>query len=318
MALAIGVDIGGTKVAAGVVDEDGRILAVERRATPGADVAQTEQVIVEVVAELLADHDAVAVGIGAAGWIDRERATVLFSPHLAWRGEHLQAALAARISRPVLVDNDANGAAWAEFRFGAGAGARALVCVTLGTGIGGGIVLDGALYRGAFGTAGEFGHTAVVPDGRRCACGNRGCWEMYCSGTALAREAQELAEGAPVAAHRLLELAGGRPAALTGELVAQAAQAGDPAALELCAGVGRWLGRGLANLAAILDPDIFVIGGGVSALGGLLIEPARLEFAATLPGRGYRPAARIALAELGPLAGLVGVADLARREFAAG
>ena len=141
---------------------------------------------------------------------------------------------------------------------------------------------------------------------------------MYCSGTALAREARELAEGAPVAAHRLLELVNGVPSDLSGEIVALAAQAGDPAALELCATIGRWLGRGLANLAAVIDPDIFVIGGGVSALGELLIEPARLEFAATLPGRGYRPAAEITLAQLGPLAGLVGVADLARLEFAAG
>ncbi len=176
--LAIGVDIGGTKVAGGVVDAAGKIIAFERRATPGADIAETERVIVEVVTTLLAEHDAQAVGIGAAGWIDRDRATVLFSPHLAWRGEPLRAALAQRIDRPVLVDNDANGAAWAEYRFGAGIGARALACVTLGTGIGGGLVLDGQLYRGAFGPAGELGHMTVEQNGRRCACGHRGCWEM--------------------------------------------------------------------------------------------------------------------------------------------
>ncbi len=218
---------------------------------------------------------------------------------------------------PLLIDNDANGAAWAEYRFGVGGQARALTCVTLGTGIGGGLVLDGELYRGAFGTAGEFGHTTVVPDGRRCPCGNRGCWEMYCSGTALAREARELADVSPVAAHHLLSLAGGSVEHLTGEVVATAAREGDRAAIEICALIGRWLGRGLANLAAVLDPDLFVIGGGVSDLGDLLIEPARREFAATLPGRGYRPAATIVLAQLGPDAGLVGVADLARREFSA-
>jgi glucokinase len=317
MALAIGIDIGGTKVAGGVVDDFGRVLDSQLRPTPAADVTRTEEVIVDVVAALAARHQVEAVGIGAAGWIASDRATVLFSPHLAWRGEPLRAALADRISLPVLVDNDANGAAWAEYRFGAGIGARALACVTLGTGIGGGLVIDGHLYRGAFGTAGEFGHTTVVPDGRRCACGNRGCWEMYCSGTALASEARELAEVAPVAAHRMLELADGSLDLLTGEIVASAAREGDAAAIEICVGVGRWLGRGLANLAVVLDPDVFVIGGGVGSLGDMLIDPARAEFAATLPGRGYRPAAEISLARLGPSAGLVGVADLARREYGA-
>jgi glucokinase len=138
---------------------------------------------------------------------------------------------------------------------------------------------------------------------------------MYCSGTALAREARELAEVSPVAAHRLLALAEGSLGALTGEVVAMAASEGDAAAIEICLSVGQWLGRGLANLAAVLDPDVFVIGGGVSALGDLLIEPARQTFAANLPGRGYRPLADVVLAGLGPSAGLVGVADLARRSI---
>ena len=215
MSLAIGVDIGGTKVAAGVVDEEGGVLALVRRPTPG-DVAGTEDAIADCVAELADRYDVVAVGIGAAGWIANDRATVLFSPHLAWRDEPLKEALAGRIGLPVTVENDANAAAWAEYRFGAARGERVVCIVTLGTGIGGGLVVSGTLYRGAFGVAGEWGHMQVVPDGRRCACGNRGCWEMYASGTALARDARELAEVSPVAAHRLLELAGGDPAALTG------------------------------------------------------------------------------------------------------
>ena len=187
MSLSIGVDIGGTKIAAGVVDGAGRIIDRERRPTPGSDVARTEQVIVDVVSALAARHPVSSVGVGAAGWMSADRSTVLFSPHLAWRGEKLRDALATRIRQPVLVDNDANGAAWAEYHFGAAREARALACITLGTGIGGGLVLDGRLYRGAFGPAGEFGHMTVVPGGRRCPCGNRGCWEMYCSGTAIAR-----------------------------------------------------------------------------------------------------------------------------------
>jgi glucokinase len=313
MPLAIGVDIGGTKVAAGVVDDDGKVIDTARRLTPGHDVAETEHVIAEVVAELRAGHDVVAVGIGAAGWIGDDRATVLFSPHLAWRQEPLRDALSDRIGVPVLVENDANAAAWAEYRYGVGRGSRVLVCVTLGTGIGGGLVVSGVLYRGAFGVACEFGHMTLVPDGRRCACGNRGCWEMYASGTALARDAVELASVSPVAAHRLLELADGDPTAFTGQLVTEAAREGDPAAVEIYTTMGQQLGRGLANLAAVIDPTMFVIGGGVSQAGDLLLTPARDTFRRSLTGRGFRPEADIALAQLGPEAGLVGAADLARR-----
>lgn len=313
MALAIGVDIGGTKVAAGVVDEDGQVLAMVRRPTPGEDVEQTEDTIAGVVEELCERYEVTAVGIGAAGWIANDRATVLFSPHLAWRDEPLRDALVERIGRPVTVENDANAAAWAEYRFGAARGERVVCCVTLGTGIGGGLVVSGVLYRGAYGVAGEWGHMAVVPDGRRCACGNRGCWEMYASGTALARDAKELAEVSPVAARRLLQLVDGDPAVLTGTDVTIAAREGDPAAVEIFTAMGRWLGRGIADLAAILDPSVVVIGGGVSEAGELLLRPAREAFATSLTGRGFRPAAPVRLAALGPDAGLVGAADLARR-----
>lgn len=313
MPLAIGVDIGGTKVAAGVVDDEGRVIDTERRPTPGHDIDETERVIAEVVGVLAGRHQVIAVGIGAAGWIGNDRATVLFSPHLAWRNEPLRDALADRIGSPVVVENDANAAAWAEYRYGAARGARVVVCITLGTGIGGGLVVSGVLYRGAYGVGCEYGHMTVVPDGRRCACGNRGCWEMYASGSALARDARELADISPVAAHRLLELAGGDPNELTGPLVTEAAREGDPAAVEIYTTMGQWLGRGMANLAAIIDPVVFVIGGGVSEAGDLLIVPARATFQRSLTGRGFRPVADVKLAELGPEAGLVGAADLARR-----
>jgi len=313
MPLAIGVDIGGTKVAAGVVDDEGAIVETTRRPTPGHDVQKTEDIIAEVVNELSEKHDVTAVGIGAAGWIAADRATVLFSPHLAWRNEPLRDALATAIGVPVVVENDANAAAWAEYRFGAARDAAVAVMVTLGTGIGGGLVVNGRLYRGAHGVGCEYGHMSVVPDGRRCACGNRGCWEMYASGTALARDALELAAIAPVGAHRLMELAEGDPANLSGPIVTQAANEGDPAAVEIYTSMGRWLGRGLANLAAVIDPTVFVIGGGVSEAGDLLLAPARQAFRESLTGRGFRPAADIRLAALGPDAGLVGAADLARR-----
>jgi glucokinase len=311
--LAIGVDIGGTKVSAGVVDDAGRVIDRELRPTPGHDVAETEAIIVEVVKELAARHEVAAVGVGAAGWIANDHATVLFSPHLAWRDEPLHAALSEQIGLKLVVENDANAAAWAEYRYGAAQGQPVVVCVTLGTGIGGGLVVDGNLYRGAFGIACEYGHMTLVPDGRRCACGNRGCWEMYASGRALARDARELVEESPMAAERLLELAAASPDGLSGPVVTAAAAEGDPAAEAICTTMGRWLGRGLANLAAVLDPSIFVIGGGVSQAGELLLRPAREEFVHTLTGRGFRPVASIVPAALGPDSGLVGAADIARR-----
>ena len=185
MALTIGVDVGGTKVAAGVVDESGTILVSTRRPTPSASPAHVEETIAALVTELRREHEVEAVGIGAAGFIDAERSTVLFAPNLAWRNEPLRDAVSKVIDLPVVVENDANAAAWAEYRFGAGQGEPDLVCVTVGTGIGGGIVLAGRLHRGRHGIGAELGHMQVVPDGRRCGCGQRGCWEQYCSGRAL-------------------------------------------------------------------------------------------------------------------------------------
>ena len=312
MTLAVGVDIGGTKVAAGVVDERGGVLARARRSTPSRDPRAVEDTIVEVVGVLRRQHEVAAVGIGAAGFVDADRARVLFAPHLAWRNEPLRDEVAARIDLPVVVENDANAAAWAEWRFGAGRGEDRLVCVTLGTGIGGGIVLDGAVQRGRHGMAGEFGHMVVYPDGHRCECGNRGCLEQYASGNVLGREARELARaGSPVTVP-LMERVGGVVDDLVGPVITEAARDGDACAIELFEDVGRWLGIGLANLAAALDPGIFVIGGGVSDAGELLLRPARLSFRRTLTGRGFRPEPRIVAAALGPEAGLVGAADLAR------
>lgn len=312
MALTIGVDIGGTKVAAGVVDDDGTIVARARRDTPSTDAAATLDTIVEVILELADKHQVSAVGLGAAGFIDAERSTVLFAPNLSWGDTPLRDQIAERVELPVVVENDANAAAWAEYRFGAGVGETHVVCVTLGTGIGGGIVLDGRLYRGRFGIAGEFGHTRVVPNGLRCGCGNKGCWEMYASGNALVREARELANSASPMAQRLLELADGDPERITGPVVTQAARDGDPASVELLEEVGQWLGAGLASLACTLDPGCFIVGGGVSAAGDLLLVPAQAAFHRSLSGRGHRPEAQLRLAALGNEAGLVGAADLAR------
>jgi len=310
--LTVGIDIGGTKVLAGVVDGSGAVVDQQRRETISHDVAAVEETIVDLVTFFGSRYEVAAVGIGAAGFVDATRSTVTFSPHLAWRDEPLRARVAERVRLPVVVDNDANAAALGESRFGAGKGRRIALCVNLGTGIGGALVLDGRVFRGANGMAGEFGHMQVVPDGHRCPCGNRGCWEQYASGNALEREARELVVARSPMAHRLTELCGGDPAQLRGPVVTSAARDGDPLAVELLADMGRWLGVGLANLVAAVDPSCVIVGGGLSEAGDLLLGPTREAMARAIVGRGYRPAPPVLAAALGSSAGFIGAADMAR------
>jgi len=318
MSLTIGVDIGGTKIAGGLVDEEGTILARARRDTPARSTTAIAEAIVEVAKEL-ADGAAASgagavasVGLGAAGLVDETRQIVRFAPNLSWTEEPLAAQVSAGCGLPVVVENDANAAAWGEFRFGAGRDEHSLVMVTVGTGIGGGIVLRNHLVRGAYGMAAEFGHLGRVPDGRLCGCGKRGCWEQYASGNALLREARELAADQRDHASLLLSLGDGTPEGVKGKHVTAAARQGDPVALEAFENIGRWLGTGLADVAALLDPAMFVIGGGVSEAGDLLLVPTRAAFEGSLVARQHRPLASVVMAELGNDAGVVGAADLAR------
>lgn len=310
--LAIGVDIGGTKIAAGVVDEDGRVVARARHETPSTDPVAIVEAIAELTAAFRAEFTVRAIGLGAAGYVDASQSTVLFSPHLAWRHEPLRDAVARRTRLPVLVDNDANAGGWAESRFGAAQNEPDLVMVTLGTGIGGAIVIDGQPYRGHFGVAGEFGHMRVVPDGVACECGNVGCWEQYASGRVLQRRARAAALEGSEFGRQLLAETGGEIEAIDGAIVGRHALAGHEIARSWVGEIGEWLGVGLANVAAALDPGLFVVGGGVSDNGELLLAPARAAFARTLTGRGYRAEARIVRAHLGAEAGLIGAADMAR------
>ena len=313
MALAVGIDVGGTKIAGGVVDEKGAILATARRVSPATDTEAIERSIEDLVDELRGTFDIAAVGIGAAGFVDSSRSTVLFAPNLAWRDEPLRADLEKRIGLPVVVENDANAAAWGEFTYGAGEDVADSLLVTLGTGVGGGIVLNGELHRGAFGVAAEIGHMRVVPDGRLCGCGNRGCWEQYASGTALVRDTRDQARQGSLIARTLVDRAGGDLERITGPLITEAARDGDAFAQEQLASLGRWVGEGIASLTAVLDPAVVVLGGGVSEAGDLLLEPVRSHFRANLTGRSYRPALEIRAARLGNKAGMIGAADLARR-----
>ncbi|MFI6497306.1 ROK family glucokinase [Nonomuraea typhae] len=308
--LTIGVDIGGTKVAAGVVDEDGEIVEHALRPTPADQPDLVAETVADVVGELAGGREIEAVGVGAAGFVDETRSIVRFAPNLAWREEPLQKKITGLIGLPVVVENDANAMAWGETRFGAGRGQTHVVCITVGTGIGGGLVFDGKLYRGRWGMGAELGHIQVVPEGRLCGCGNLGCWEQYASGNALVADAREIARQQPERARILAELAGDK---IEGEEITEAARKGDDASLAAFASLADWLGQGMADLAAILDPSCFIIGGGVSRAADLFFDRAKETFARQLTGRGHRPLADIRLAELGASAGVVGAADLARQ-----
>nr|WP_202388169.1 ROK family glucokinase [Nocardioides flavescens] len=311
--MSCGIDVGGTKILGGVVDEDGSIVEELRVESPATSAEAIEEAIEGLVVQLASRHPITCVGVGAAGYIDKQRAVVMFAPNIAWRDVDLKGDLEQRTGLPVVVENDANAAAWGEFRYGAGHDVDDLLLVTVGTGVGGGVVLDGSLYRGAFGVGAEIGHMRVVPDGILCGCGNRGCYEQYASGSALVREARGAVRAGSLLARELLDRAGGDPDRITGPLITEAARAGDPFAVEQLASLGRWLGEGIASLTAVLDPAVVVIGGGVSEAGDLLLGPARAAFGSQLTGRGHRPVLEIRKARLGNRAGLIGAADLARR-----
>lgn len=314
MSLAIGVDVGGTKVAAGLVTHDGTILATARRPTPAADADAVLALVADVVDELAqgADEPIVGVGVGVAGPVDAQRAHVYFAPNLHWAKVDARGILEKSTGLPVVIENDGNVAAWGEFRFGAGAGSTDLVLVTVGTGIGGGIVLNGALFRGAHGAAGEIGHISSVPDGEVCGCGRRGCWEQYASGNALVRQTRALAARRVEEAALLLAMGDGTPAGIEGVHITAAAMAGDPVAIDALRALGTALGIGLADLTAIVDPQIFVIGGGVCEAGDLLLDSAREALATRIIGGANRPVPAVVAATLGNHAGTVGAADLAR------
>lgn len=314
---AVGVDIGGTKIAVGVVDDAGRILAKTKRKTRPDDPASIDAAIADAVAELAQHHEFNAVGLAAAGFVAADRQHVIFAPNIAWRDYPLARNVRHAIGRDdigVVVENDANAAGWAEFAYGTGVAAKNMVLLTIGTGLGAAIVADGTMLRGAFGFAAELGHLRVVPDGEPCGCGQRGCWEQYASGSALTRGARTQALAQPESAAALLAAAGGDATAITGPLVTELAFTGDPFSVGQLAELGRWIGEGCASLAAVLDPEIFVVGGGVIAAGDLLLDPAREALSTHLSAKGHRATAPIVAAAMGNDAGMVGAAALARLE----
>lgn len=309
-ARVIGIDAGGTKLLGGVVDASLGVRERVHRFWRGEDLEETLDVFVAAVEEArAAAPDVAAVGFGIPSVVDAATGTSEYSVHLPLVDVPFRELMAGRLGLPVWVDNDANLALLAEARAGAARGARHAVMLTLGTGIGGALLLDGRLYRGARGGGAELGHVVVDVDGPRCqgGCPNRGCLEAFASGSAIGRAGRAAAEGAPGSAlgHAL---AAGRE--VTGGLVTEVAHDGDEAAIEVLARAGRMLGAGLSSLVNAFQPEVIVLGGGALAAGELLLGPAREVVAATaLPP--LRAGVRIVAAELGEEAGMIGAGILA-------
>ena len=309
---SIGLDVGGTKVLGVALAADGTVVAEDRLPTPA-----TASALVEGLHEITTHLDrftgdtSLPVGVGAPGLVTK-RGEVLFAPNLPGAHEmDLHGRLGARLgsSRHLVVDNDANCAGWGEALYGSARGAQHAIVVTLGTGIGGGIVSEGRLLRGANGFAGEIGHMVIDPSGPICPCGRAGCWERYASGSGLGRLARDAAHAGR--SPRLVELAGGDPEAVRGEHVTRAAQEGDAGALEVIDRFAWWLASGLANLANAFDPEVIVIGGGLIEAGETLMAPTRREFVRLVEAGSTRPGIEVLPAALGERAGAIGAGALA-------
>jgi glucokinase len=313
MGYTVGIDIGGTKVLGAVVDQTGAVIRRARRDTPVEGGVALTQAIADVALELMNEEEIESIGVSVAGFISADCKTILATPNIKdWNGVNLDYELTSRIGLPVVIENDANSAAWGEFKFGAGRGKDNILMLTVGTGIGGGIVLDGDLYRGSFGIAAEIGHLRIVPGGLRCGCGAHGCFEQYGSGTALLRHAREAIAANPDRARNILDRGDGSIEGVKGSAITEAARDGDELALSVFETTGNYIGAGIASLAVILDPEAVVIGGGVIDAGEILLNPIRTSMDQYMPFAGKHPHPQIIGAQLGNEAGLVGVADLAR------
>lgn len=310
---AIGIDVGGTKVLGGVVSPTGEILATARRDTPREGGKVLTQAIADVATELSSKYPVDSIGVSAAGFISSDRQTILATPNIAgWNGVNLVNELTQIIGKRIVLENDANSAAWGEFKFGAGRGRKDLMMLTLGTGVGGGLILDGSVFRGAFGIGAELGHIRIVPDGHLCGCGIRGCLEQYASGSALMRHAREAISASPDLARNLLARGDGTLEGLKGHHITEAARDEDPVALAAFNTMASYLGAGIASLCTVIDPSCIVLGGGVIDAGEIFLAPTRKAALSLIPFSGKHPYPEIVPAELGNNAGLVGVADLSR------
>jgi glucokinase len=317
--LALGIDLGGTKILTAVANAEGNMLARDHSITPAREGPPAViQSILESASRALEQAqitaaDLAAIGVGAPGLSNPETGILFTSPNLPdWKDVPLRDIIERELGKKTFLINDANAAALGELFFGAGRGAKDFIYITLSTGIGGGIIIDGKIYTGSIGTAGELGHMTIDDKGPLCKCGNRGCWETLASGTALARDArQRIEEGSKTS---ILDYADGDPAKVTAEVIHQAAREGDRLAKECIISTGYYVGVGLANLVNIFNPEVIVIGGGLSNIGDMLLEPAFEE----ARRRAFQPsyqAVRFARAELGRNSGVLGAAAFALQKM---
>ncbi|HKG91180.1 MAG TPA: ROK family protein [Gemmatimonadaceae bacterium] len=308
----IGVDLGGTNIVAGAMPEDGsREIAMRAQPTyveQGAEsiVDRISQMVEDVISVTMAEtgaerSDFIGVGIGAPGPFNRERGIVVVAPNLGWHDFPLRDRVSDRVGLPATLDNDANCATVGEWWCGAARGGRHVVGLTIGTGIGGGLIINGQLYHGASDVAGEIGHSTIDSTGRRCKCGNYGCLEAYASGPAIAERARE-ALGVD-GSSSLPRMVGGKLERITAQTVYDAAKNGDPVARDVVRDTARFLGTGVATLLNVLNPDVVVIAGGVTQAGEALFEPLRAE----VKRRAFRPAFDACRIVPGSLAGSAGV-----------
>lgn len=299
--VTIGFDIGGTNLRAAAVTDRGEVIDRLQLQSQGT-AASMEDAIVAMTEELMLKHQVAGVGIAVAGFLDERRENVRFAPHLPWRDAAVRERLAARLPVPVALEHDANSAAIGEYAFGAAQNAGIWVFMSIGTGIGAALMHDGVIFRGAFGTAPELGHLPVVPGGRPCPCGKRGCLERYCSGTALAATAQEIA------------VAEGAPEQLwTGESVIQNAREGGCIGQRAITEFADWFAVGLSIVVDMFDPELVVIGGGVANDHDLFLADGVDKAEALVVGAGHRPFPRVVPAQLGADAGIIGAARVAWR-----
>lgn len=293
---ALGIDIGGTKIAGGVVSESGELLHRLEKPTRAQDPDTIIATVAEIVAELSTSESHLTVGVAVAAFLDPGRENLYFSPNIEWKDFPLRDRLESKLGRPVTIENDANAAGWAEYRFGGARDSVSMIMLTMGTGVGGAVIDRGQLLVGGFGTAGELGHIIIRPGGLECGCGNRGCLEQYASGTALMRDARESLSRPNLSAEDLTALL----------------ESADAEATDVLRGVCDSMGLGIASLVAVTDPDTVVIGGGVARAGSLLGDMITKSFLSHYGTSAKRPTATIVVAELGNTAGMIGAADLAR------
>ncbi|MFZ9309743.1 MAG: ROK family glucokinase [Candidatus Nanopelagicales bacterium] len=312
MTLHIGIDVGGTKIAAGLVNESGEIVRDLRVDTPRTSTVEILDVLCNVILELKKEAPSANVCVAVPGFVSKTNDVVLITPNLPLRNLNLREEVNNRIGEQITVENDANAAAWGEYLFGAAQGFENVVMLTIGTGLGGGLVLHHQLFRGSLGLAAEVGHMTITPDGLLCGCGQHGCWEQYASGNALVRTARELASATPDAAGLLLSIGDGSIDGIQGHHITKAALIGCDVALRSYQELGKWLGQGIANLTALLDPDIFVLGGGVADAGNALLLPAIDSLNSHLTAKNFRSTPEVRVARLGNEAGIVGASALAR------